>query len=121
MTEENIFLSCYPHKSVVYYRPMFDPDVRWDRPIPQEDTQDDDATAPCPITVLCLFKKAALHPRYFSLGNHGIRILKVNFSWEKREGEETLRFFSVATEQGTFVISFSQKTLIWRLERLLGP
>lgn len=100
---------------------MFSPDARWNRRIPPKDTRDDDGTAPEPIAVLCFFKKGALSPKYFSLGNRGVRILKVNFSWKKREGEETLYFFSVATKQGTFAISFSQKTLSWRLERLLGP
>jgi hypothetical protein len=96
---------------------MFNHQARWDRNLPQTDTQPSGAD----IIVQCLFDKNRLIPQSFSWRNRDFLIKKINFSWKNKQGRDTLYFFSVSTSSGAYEIVFSQETLSWRLNKLIGP
>ncbi len=105
------------HTFVWYSSGMFNHQARWDRNLPQADTKPSGAD----IIVQCLFDKSRLIPQSFSWRNRDFPIQKINFSWKDKQERDTLYFFSVSTAGGAYEIVFSQETLSWRLNKLLGP
>jgi len=97
---------------------MFNPQARWDRNLPQEDSQGELLNEP--ISVTCLFSKGKTLPRYFIWRNHAYRVKRVNFFWQQRQGREMLSYFSLKTNSGIYQISFSNITLSWKIDKIIN-
>ena len=96
---------------------VFNHQARWDRNLPADPPE----TKGAALSVICRFDKSRLTPQSFFWKNSAYHIQKINFFWKDKQGKETLYFFSVKTEKGTFQIVFSHQSLSWRLHKLLGP
>lgn len=96
---------------------MFNHQARWDRKLPLEDA----SMLGARIAVFCLMENGRILPKAFTRNNKTCAIHTVNFSWKDRQGRFRLTFFSVKTEEGTYQIVFSESTLTWHLNKLLGP
>jgi hypothetical protein len=96
---------------------MFNPQARWDRNLPQQESKSDLLNEP--IAVTCLFSKGKAWPRYFIWRKRLYRIKKVNFFWQERQGRAVLSYFALETNSGTYQISFSNIELSWRLNKII--
>jgi len=97
---------------------MFNPQARWDRKLPQKESQCELFNEPIKMT--CLFTKGRPLPRYFIWRNKLYRVKKVNFFWQEQQGREILSYFSLQTNQGTYQTCFSNITLSWVLNRVIS-
>ena len=97
----------------------FNPQARWDRHIPETDSQSDPQELNEPIAVLAWFKNGKIQPRLFVWKNKKYKVKKVNYNWQERRGRETLSLFSVNTGSDLFQISFNNFTYSWHLDRLI--
>ncbi len=89
---------------------MFNPNARWDRPLPQDGQACDE-----PIEVEAVFKKGRITPLWFSFSGIRYEIKKITYKWQDRKGQEVLYYFSVSDGEEVFQIYFSNKTLTWRI------
>ena len=96
---------------------MFNYQACWDRDLPQQTPQ----KLGFPISVVTLFHNGRVTPKSFIWDNRTFWIQKVNFFWKDKHGKETLYFFSVRTEAGTYEIAFSHQSLSWHINKLLSP
>jgi hypothetical protein len=90
---------------------MFNPNARWDRPLPQ----DNSAKADEPIEVEAIFEKGKITPLWFNFGGIRHNIKEVTYRWQDRKGQEILYYFSVSDGEEVFQIYLSNKTLTWKL------
>ena len=97
---------------------MFNPQARWDRNLPQEETQDELFNEP--IEMSCLFTKGKPLPRYFVWRDKIYRVKRVNFFWQERQGREILSYFSLQTNLGTYQVGFSNIAMSWKLNRVIS-
>ena len=97
---------------------MFNPQARWDRNLPQEESQDELFNEP--IIMNCLFAKGRPSPRYFIWRNKLYRVKMINFFWQERQGREVLSYFSLETNQGTYQVCFLNIALSWKLNRVIN-
>ncbi|MFH1367999.1 MAG: hypothetical protein ABII64_02605 [Elusimicrobiota bacterium] len=70
-----------------------------------------------PIDVGAVFGKNKIRPKWFLWKNRKYEIKETTFTWQDREGEANIIFFSVTDGATLFEISLNQKTLAWRLEK----
>jgi hypothetical protein len=98
---------------------MFNPQARWDRNLPQEETAPELINEPIDMT--CLFSKGKALPRYFIWKKRLYRIKKVNFFWQERQGRATLSYFSLETNSGIYQVSFSNISLSWKMNKIISP
>lgn len=96
---------------------MFNPEARWDRNLPQENNESESLNEA--IIMVCLFDKSKPLPRYFRWRNYLYKVKKVNFFWQQRQGRETLSYFSLETNSGTYQVSFSNISLCWKMDRII--
>jgi len=97
---------------------MFNQQARWDRKLPQASGNNSQLLKE-KISVLCLFAKGKVLPRYFFWKNHTFRIEKVLFYWQEQQGREIISYFSLKTNEGLYQISFSNITFSWRLDKII--
>jgi len=97
---------------------MFNPQARWDRNLPQQESQGQLLNEP--IQVSCLFAKGKAKPRYFIWRGRLYKVKMVNFFWQERQGRAILNYFSLDTNSGIYQISFSNITLSWQLDRIIN-
>jgi hypothetical protein len=93
---------------------MFSTQARWDRRLPQDADSLNEK-----IWVTALFRAGKITPRYFIWNNRAYRVKKITYSWQERMGEDLLNCFSVDTPRGLYQISFSQKSLSWKLNKAI--
>ncbi len=96
---------------------MFNHQARWDRNLPQDNTQ----KLGVAIAVTCLVDKGRVIPKDFAWNNHTYNVETINFRWKNRQGRDTLLFFSVTTPEGVYEIAFSCQNLSWYVSKLIGP
>ncbi len=96
---------------------VFNYQARWDRNLPQ----DKNPKLGSSIAVICLVQNGRIIPKSFSWRNLTFNVKKVNFHWKDRQGRDTLLFFSIETDAGTYEIAFSRQSLSWHINKLLGP
>ncbi|MFC1646277.1 hypothetical protein ACFL2Y_03760 [Candidatus Omnitrophota bacterium] len=97
---------------------MFNPQARWDRNLPQEDTPDGLLNEA--IAMTCLFDKGKAMPRYFIWRRRLHRVKRINFFWQERQGRATLSYFALKTNSGTYQVSFSNITLSWHMDKIIN-
>lgn len=72
-----------------------------------------------PIVVVAGFRGGELRPVCFYWNGSKIRIRKITGRWKLRDGSDTIHFIACVGENDVYYeISFSTKTLVWRLEKL---
>lgn len=69
------------------------------------------------IEVGAVFGKNKVNPKWFVWKTRKYAIKETTFTWQDRQGEANMMFFSVTSGATLFEISFNQKTLAWRLEK----
>ncbi|MEW6008353.1 MAG: hypothetical protein AB1629_01820 [Candidatus Omnitrophota bacterium] len=89
---------------------MFNPNARWDRHLPQDDSSAGDL-----ISVSAVFKNSKVTPRWFIWKGKTYRIKEVTYRWQAKLGEETFCYFAVSDSVNTYQINLSTKFLTWRL------
>jgi len=97
---------------------MFNPQARWDRNLPQEDSQKELLDES--IAVNCLFANGRAMPRYFIWRDRLYKVKRINFLWQERQGRVVLSYFSLGTNSGIYQISFSNNTLSWKMNRIIS-
>lgn len=90
---------------------MFNPNARWDRPMPQDNRSYDE-----PIEVEVVFEKGKIMPLWFSFGGIRHEIKEITYRWQDRKGEEVLHYFSVSDGEDLYQIYFSNKSLTWKIK-----
>ena len=70
------------------------------------------------VKVGAVFEKCGIIPKWFVWNGKKIDISNVTHSWKGREGEAVIIYFSAAGEKNLYELSFNQKTLEWRLEKV---
>lgn len=96
---------------------VFNYQARWDRDLPQ----DKDQKLGAPIAVICLMQNGRILPKSILWKNRTLNVQKINFHWKGRQGRDTMVYFSVKTEIGTYEIALSQLNLSWHINKLLSP
>lgn len=71
-----------------------------------------------PILVDAVFTNSKIKPRWFIWKGRKYSVQEVTYSWQDREGEASLVYFSVSDGTNIFEICFNQKTLNWHLARV---
>ena len=90
---------------------MFNPQARWDRPLPQADTLPGE-----PIEVIVSFKDGRFLPLEFSFNDEQHLIKKIEFVWKENKGREIFYLFSITdTFKNRYTICFHRQSLNWRL------
>ncbi len=90
---------------------MFNPEARWDRPLPQDDVLPGEA-----IDVVVSFKGGGFFPLWFFLHGNKHIIKNVQFSWQEKKGREVFHLFSVMDNYDThYTICFIRKSFRWRV------
>ncbi|MCG2710881.1 MAG: hypothetical protein L6416_00890 [Candidatus Omnitrophica bacterium] len=90
---------------------MFNPEARWDRPLPQ-----DDAFCGQAIDVVVSFKRGGFFPLWFFLHGNKHIIKNVQFSWQEKKGAEAFHLFSVTDSNDTqYTICFIPGNFRWRV------
>jgi len=94
---------------------MFNPQARWDRQMPSSQKSGflNDS-----IAVSVLFDKGKMLPRFFTWHNRLIKIKRITYSWQEKNGQERINRFCVDTGCEICQISFNDKTLIWKLDKI---
>ena len=73
------------------------------------------------VKVLAVFD-SGMRPLRFDWNGRVCRISEVTYTWQTKEGRDSLLHFSVAaTDEGSsalFELTFNQTTMRWRLERV---
>ena len=72
------------------------------------------------VAVGAVFRGSRIIPRWFVWGRTKREIKAVNMVWRGKEGEALLRYFSVSAEGNTYQLRLNQKTMEWRLEKVLA-
>lgn len=70
-----------------------------------------------PLQVGAVFKDGRVLPRWFLWGGVRRDVSAVNLVWTDREGERTLRRFSVSAGGNLYQLRLDQKSMEWRLEK----
>lgn len=89
---------------------MFNPDARWDRPLPLDNQASEE-----PIIVSAIFQKGKILPRWFILDGRIHRIKAITYQWQARRGQEVLHYFSVDDGTNIYQIYLNTRYLSWRL------
>lgn len=71
-----------------------------------------------PITVIVRFGNGKVLPMIFKWKDHVYKIESLHLTHKKRDGEDIIYYFNVSDETNYFKLSFSTKTLGWRIEEL---
>ena len=98
----------------------FNPQARWDRNIPQSDTNPDLDTLNEPIEVLALFKRGKIFPRGFLWKNKKYVVKEITYNWQERLGSEIINYFSVNTDANLYQISFHNITNGWKIDKIIS-
>jgi hypothetical protein len=97
----------------------FNPNSRWDRHIPETDGDYTPEWLNEKIDVLAYFKAAKIYPRSFTWNSRRYRVKTITYTWQERRGQEQISFFSVRTRTNLYQISFNNKTLGWRIDKVI--
>ncbi|MFH1093932.1 MAG: hypothetical protein V1739_07245 [Candidatus Omnitrophota bacterium] len=90
---------------------MFNPEARWDRPLPQDETLPGQA-----IDIVVSFKRGGFFPLWFFLHGNKHMIKNVQFAWQEKKGADVFHLFSVTDNNDTqYTICFLRNSMRWRL------
>lgn len=90
---------------------MFNPQARWDRPLPRDKDMDAE-----PVEVTVLFKPGRFLPTAFSLHGNDHCIKRIEFVWKDKKGQNLFYLFSVTdTSNNSYTLCFNRQGLIWKL------
>jgi hypothetical protein len=98
----------------------FNPKARWDRHLPELNNDNfDPENLNERIEVLAWFKDAKIYPRIFVWKNKIYKIKKLTYTWQERQGQETISYFSVTTGIDLYQISFNNTSLSWKINKII--
>jgi hypothetical protein len=96
---------------------MFNPEARWDRPLPQTPSEERE-----PIVVVAGFKPAVkdfdtvkIRPFYFIRKKEPIKVDKINYSWVEKRGQAKLYYFSVSAGGNIYYLCLDAERMNWSL------
>lgn len=99
----------------------FNPKARWDRHIPEDDNQSQDSDQlDEKIEVLAYFKCGKIYPRSFIWNQQEYKIKQITYNWQERQGQVIISYFSVNTGLDLYQISFNNKSLGWRMNKIIN-
>lgn len=101
-----------PHQS-------FNPKARWDRHIPETDTDNNCAELNEKIEVLAHFSNGKIKPEIFTWKNREYKIKKITYAWQERAGQEIISYFSVDTDPNLYQISFNNTSFRWQIDKII--
>lgn len=90
---------------------MFNKDSRWDRKLPNSNSLDE------PISVGVVFDRE-IKPVWFKWAGRLHRIDKITYRWKDKIGDQIRYYFSVDIESVIYQIYFSDRELIWRMDKV---
>jgi hypothetical protein len=97
----------------------FNPKARWDRHIPETDSDAPPEELNSRIQVLAWFQSGKIQPRLFVWNNKRYRIKNINYNWQERRGRELINLFSVSTGFDSYQISFNNTNFSWCLDKII--
>ena len=97
----------------------FNPHSRWDRHIPETDSNHNPDDLNERIEVLAWFRNGKIIPRIFIWKNKKYKITKVTYNWQERSGRETISYFSVSTGEDMYQISFNNTSYSWMIDKVI--
>lgn len=71
-----------------------------------------------PINILVSFGQNQILPLYFKWRDKKYKIDKLNLVHKKRDGEDKIYYFNVSNHANYFKLSFSTKSLLWKIDEL---
>lgn len=89
---------------------MFNPQARWDRPIPSDASSNTEA-----VEVIVRFYKGKIIPLYFFLMESRFNIARINYSWTERKGKGMVYYFSVSDNSDNYRLFLDAEAMSWRL------
>ncbi len=90
---------------------MFNPNARWDRPMPQDDTLPGEN-----VDIVVSFKQGGFFPLWFFLNSNKHTIKNINLKWHDKKGKEVFQLFSVSdTNNSRYTLCFSQQRMKWKI------
>lgn len=95
---------------------MFNPKARWDRELPQDDSDLLDER----ISVYAFFDRGKLIPQYFIWRGNTHKIKHTTYFWQERNGKYLISFFSVDTGNDIYQLSFNNISFSWRLDKVIS-
>jgi hypothetical protein len=89
---------------------MFNPQTRWDRSLPGDSRQNNEA-----VEVIARFFKSRISPLCFFLKEKRCDIAQINYSWTERKGNAVIYYFSVSDKSDNYCLFLNAETMSWRL------
>ncbi|MBU1087207.1 MAG: hypothetical protein KKD05_06770 [Candidatus Omnitrophica bacterium] len=90
---------------------MFNPNARWDRPLPREDTLPGEN-----VDIVVSFKQGGFFPLWFFINSRKHIIKDVHLKWQDKKGLEVFQLFSVSdTNNSRYTLCFSQQRMKWKI------
>jgi len=71
------------------------------------------------IDCFVFFKGGKAYPQSFAWNNKEYAVKKINYSWEEREGQARITYFSVDTGTNLYQISFNNTSFRWQIDKPL--
>jgi len=71
-----------------------------------------------PIDILVSFGSGKVLPLFFRWRKRKYAVEKMNLVHTKKDGRETIYYFNVSNKTNYFKLSFSTKTLGWKIDEL---
>lgn len=71
-----------------------------------------------PIDVSAIFRNGRIKPLSFIWNRERYEIKEVTYTWNDRQGEARLFYFSVSDGANLYELCFNSKTMDWKLNRV---
>ena len=90
---------------------MFNPQARWDRHLPQDQTLPGEY-----VDTVVSFKKGGFYPLWFFLNGNKHTVKNINFKWQEKIGAEVLEFFSLSDLNNIrYTLCFIKSSMKWKM------
>lgn len=73
-----------------------------------------------PIKVGAIFERGKISPAWFIWEGRKYTVKGINYFWKRKEGQNTIYFFSVTEGENNFELAFYIPHLTWKLEKILS-
>lgn len=97
----------------------FSPKARWDRHVP-EDSPAESGLLDEKIQVLAFFSGVKVYPRAFIWKGRTYRVRAITYTWQERQGKETISYFSVNTGKDLYQLSLNNTSFSWKIDKIIG-
>ena len=95
------------------------PKARWDRHVPETGGGPVDEALDALIEVTAHFKHGKIYPQRFLWNQKEYPVDRITYNWQERQGQALISYFSVASAEELYQISFNNTSFGWRLDKII--